>query len=727
MKLLVVTIAISIMIFATLVLAAGFNIDFLNLRETIPNTVALDSYIKIKAVNAWEFLGGRSLDLNSVIVGIIDTGVTTFHPEFEGVNFGNTPSDAKIDFGILDSETGEIETHGTNVAGIIGANNISKVVGENYVFPHMNGVISGVANPSIDYTLEIRAIDLSNLGVTTLFSAAKSIFDLANNGAEVINLSFGGSVFSPVSLPLFFSSFFAHPDIIFAVAAGNNDGSANFFAPAALGDNLDNVITVGATNAGDGRAIDSNFGNAVNISAPGDAVFSPRFFTQPLDIIGDYEFFSGTSASAPMVTGVAGILKALEPEYQKTSSTLVMDPATIKATLISSADPIDTGEPDKPLGKDCFNFVSGTHTGCRLNAHRAVAWWFPPAAVNLEEPINTTIDSIELTWTKPDDFAFTTPDFVSYKIFRDINSNVDTNDTLVKTETDLNQLSFTDAGLTPGTQHFYKVFVFDGAGLSSGSNEVSTTTVAAEPPSPFENTSIRPRFTDFATRIQWRRILDPDFAFYEVFRNGDIVFTTTTQIVGSFIDTALPIGTSAYSVKVTNQAGLSVTADVGSVRKFAQNEIVVNPPGVPEPGDTSFPASVILPRLAIPFGVFGCPTEILVGFCIGPVIELSNFILDSFGHVSKLKVFSLTFNDFKINGRDQARIIVHIGDLFAIIGGLAQDRDYRLINTFLGLAPLFRKDETKNISFFVPVIGSFDLILQSNNQARIAGTLEILP
>lgn len=386
MKFLTATIAISVIIFATLVLAASFNIDFLNLRETIPNTVALDAYLKVKAVNAWQFLNEKSLDLNPVIIGIIDTGVSTFHPEFEGVNFGNTPANARIDFGIFNSDTGKVETHGTNVAGIIGANNLSATSGANYIFPHMNGIVSGLANPSIDYTLEVRTIDFGDLGVTTLFSATRSIFDLANSDAETVNLSFAGSAFNPLAIPIFFSSFRAHPDITFVVAAGNNSSNAEFFVPAALGDNLDNVITVGAT-IDDGRTVDSNFGSAVNISAPGDAVFSPRFFTPPLDITGDYEFFGGTSASAPMVTGVAGILKALEPEYQKYTLGLQMTPAKIKEILIKSADPIFTNNPDeqsKLLGQGCS---SESHRGCRLNAHRAVAWFFPPTPVTLNTPV----------------------------------------------------------------------------------------------------------------------------------------------------------------------------------------------------------------------------------------------------------------------------------------------------------------------------------------------------
>lgn len=374
-----------VLIGITKIWAATFNIDFLNLREAQPKTITLDAYLKIKAIDAWQFLNSRAFNISPVTIGVIDTGVTSFHPEFKGVNFGNSQANAKIDFGVFNPDIEKVETHGTNVNGIIGANNISATSSVNYVFPHMSGIVSGVN--SLEYVLNNRRIDLSGLGVSTLFSSVKNIFELANSGAKVINLSFGGSVFNPAALPTFFTTFSSYRDIVFVTAAGNNNIDAKKVIPAALGDNLDNVITVGGSTLLDGRESSSNFGSAVNIAAPADAVHSPKFFEEPLDLIGDYEFFSGTSAATPIVTGVAAILKALEPEYQKFTQGLLMSPAKIKEILIKSADPINTGEPDKLLGIDCFNFNPLVHTGCQLNALRAIIWLFPPNTIILNQPI----------------------------------------------------------------------------------------------------------------------------------------------------------------------------------------------------------------------------------------------------------------------------------------------------------------------------------------------------
>ncbi|MBI2451251.1 MAG: S8 family serine peptidase [Parcubacteria group bacterium] len=346
---LLILIIVSLLSLSGRVQAATFDIDSLNLQEALSKTNPPAAYFKIDLKEAWQLINTASLNLSSITIGIIDTGVDIKHPEFEGVKFGNTPLDAKID-------VGNLESHGTNVAGIIGANNISSASSANYILPQMNGVVSGVKN--LDYTLENRKISKS-LGIITVFSVNNKIFELSNSGAQIINLSLSG-LFN-ISADIFFSAnFFVHSNIFFVVSAGNDNTSASLAAPANLSF-LDNVITIGATTLNDQRKADSNFGVSVNITAPGESVFSPTFFAPPLDL-SDYEFFSGTSASAPMVTGVAAILKAIKPE---------LTPGEIKDILQKSADPIKT---DKPLGSGCFdpNNNSQGFNGCRLNAFKAV-------------------------------------------------------------------------------------------------------------------------------------------------------------------------------------------------------------------------------------------------------------------------------------------------------------------------------------------------------------------
>lgn len=468
---LIITIIFLVTFYPPDAIAAQSRIDFLNLNEL---TVGLfNAYDRVSVAGAWRFLNDRVVNLSPLTIGVIDTGYDSKHHEFEeGVNTGNTPANAKSDSGVLIS--GILYSHGTNVAGIIGANNISAPSSANYIWPHMNGIISGVHN--LNYRLEMRKMGF------TLFDVLGSISDSVEKGAKIINLSFGKN--EPISNLIFFMKFNATPDVLYIVSAGNFEFDflginiegipAELTSPAGLGDNLNNVITVGASTLDDKRASFSNFGSAVNVAAPGDKVWSPTFFRGSFDL-SDYQFFSGTSASAPMVTGVAGLLKALEPEYQKHITGLAMSPEKIKEVLVKSADPIQTGETNKRLGSGCYN-ETATSTGCRLNAHRAVAWYLPPESVENLTTSNITANSITLNWSKPSDFDFQNPDFASFKIFRDTNSDVDINDILVTAITNPDTTTFTDSGLTSNTAYFYKVFVFDKANLFTASNEVSAIT-----------------------------------------------------------------------------------------------------------------------------------------------------------------------------------------------------------------------------------------------------------
>ena len=382
-----------VFIFPTLFLqhtfAASFNIDFLNLQEAFPNLNLPKAYFKVGLKEAWERINGLNLNLSPVIIGIVDTGFDSKHPEFAEVNFGNTPLDAKTDSGeLIDSQ---LESHGTNIAGIIGANNISAISPINYIPPHMNGILSGVKN--LNYTLEIRKRN-KLIDKFTAFSAAKKIIETVDSGSTIVSLSFAG--FNIIGTVVFNSIFLVYPNTLFVVAAGNSNWPVAFFTPANLGA-VHNIITVGATTLNDQRDPDSNYGDAVSISAPGEFVFSPTFFQEPLGA-DDYEDFSGTSASAPMVTGVAGLIKAIKPELTS---------AQIKQILIETADPIQTGELNKRIGTGCYsNPNDPLNTGCRLNAYKAVCH---PLVLNCTPApsILTVSDiipsSVFLSWTKNTD------------------------------------------------------------------------------------------------------------------------------------------------------------------------------------------------------------------------------------------------------------------------------------------------------------------------------------
>ncbi len=349
-----------------------FRQDLANLRNQ--NSSLVRAFDKINIQNAWDLVITKNPILSPVKVGIIDSGVDIQHKEFAGelinsnitgiVDLGSTPASAKTD-NILNG-------HGTQVAGIIGASNLSGFgVSLPADSPQMNGVIAGI--PS-DYVLEIRSNPL------TVFNIIRAIRDIYDSGGRMVNMSF--SFVKSTALteeqkqfvdgqigPFRFFAFTqvlnlligSYPDITFIVSAGNENIDAENETPANI--ERDNVIAVAATNLEDERAIfgalgASNFGSSVSISAPGEKIYAPAPNNQ-------YDSnFGGTSASAPMVTGVAGLIKAIKPN---------LTPAQIKQILIETGDPIQTGEPNKRIGTGCYsNPNDPTNTGCRLNAYKAV-------------------------------------------------------------------------------------------------------------------------------------------------------------------------------------------------------------------------------------------------------------------------------------------------------------------------------------------------------------------
>lgn len=342
--------------------AQSANTDLINLRTNFPTLVR--AYDKIKIFDAWSVINAKLAQFSHVSVGIIDTGIDAQHPEFNNVNFENSPISALEDKAI-EFPNGLPSGHGTAVAGIISANNLSssQILPQNS--PQMNGIIAGIANPS--YTIESRSA--RGLSTSVKIDSIISTFPVSS----IINISFKQvdclilNIFCVKTedfnnlTKLYQETFAANPDKTFVIAAGNDDINVQKSIPSNI--NLPNTIVVAASNLEDNRATfgflggSSNFGAGISISAPGLEIYAPairgkgNFPTNGSEAFNYKTDFSGTSASAPMVTGVAGLIKAIRPE---------LSPAQIKniLTKTENTDPVIT-ESDKPIGR-------------RLNALKAV-------------------------------------------------------------------------------------------------------------------------------------------------------------------------------------------------------------------------------------------------------------------------------------------------------------------------------------------------------------------
>jgi subtilisin family serine protease len=196
--------------------------------------------------------------------------------------------------------SGSNASHGTHVAGIAAASG-------------NNGVgISGAA-----WNAKIMAIKgFPDFGQYAKISDLLSgIYYAVNNGAHIINASWGSS-YEPGQAEIDAFQFALDNNVIPIVAAGNEALVAQFTTPAGI----PGVFTVGSINSSIELSQFSNYGNAVDILAPGgDSTYggwgSEEYIlsTYPTDV-GGYGLLKGTSMAAPYVSGVAALIKSVNME-----------------------------------------------------------------------------------------------------------------------------------------------------------------------------------------------------------------------------------------------------------------------------------------------------------------------------------------------------------------------------------------------------------------------------
>jgi serine protease len=198
--------------------------------------------------------------------------------------------------------------------------------------------------------------------------------------AQVINLSLGDSDKMGCSA--------AYQSVINAVlargitraivaSAGNDDDDVANHTPA----NCQNVISVAATNSNGDKASFSNFG-AVTLSAPGNNIYVlvNSGLQGPID--DTVNRYSGTSFSAPMVTGAVSLMLALAPS---------LTTAQIRSILTTSAKAFLPGS-------SCSTANCGAGLLDAGAAVRAAATTAPGTPVSLVEYYNATLDHYFITW-----------------------------------------------------------------------------------------------------------------------------------------------------------------------------------------------------------------------------------------------------------------------------------------------------------------------------------------
>lgn len=278
-----------------------------------------------------------------------------FNVDFDGRKIvGDDPYDL-MDLGYGDGNPKnrvKDESHGTHVAGIIAAE-------------RNNGLgVNGVAN-----NVQIMSIRAVPNGDEYDKDIALGIRYAVDNGAKIINASFGKS-FSPDSEWVFDAiKYAAANDVLIVHAAGNDgldlDDPENPNYPNDQIDSnskeiADNVITIGALNGKYGSEMVASFSNYgkmnVDVFAPGAKIYS----TMPEN---EYEFQNGTSMAAPMVSGIAALIRSHYPKLSASDVKRIL----IESGLGSTTSVILAGDAEKSKP-----FDEVTKSGKIVNAYNAL-------------------------------------------------------------------------------------------------------------------------------------------------------------------------------------------------------------------------------------------------------------------------------------------------------------------------------------------------------------------
>lgn len=278
----------------------------------LPNQFYLGT---VRAIEAWDVNKGSS----SITIAIVDSGGDLVHEDLaaniriladavgDGIdNDGN---------GWIDDDRGwdfvGDNINNLNDPNFIGDNDPQLVTGGNVG----HGVsVAGCASAVPDNTKGIAGVGFNTKLLftkhtpdnqptsTSVYLGYDGILYAALSGADIINCSWGGTFRSEIIQDMI--NFITEDLGVLLVAAAGNTGIEAPFYPAAY----DNVLSVTAVTNTNTKAIFSNFGSFVDVSAPGVGIFTTAYGNA-------YTSIQGTSFSSPITAGAAALVKAQFPTY----------------------------------------------------------------------------------------------------------------------------------------------------------------------------------------------------------------------------------------------------------------------------------------------------------------------------------------------------------------------------------------------------------------------------
>lgn len=223
---------------------------------------------KIACPAGWDRTRGDA----GVVIAIVDTGIDLNHSDLSGKIVPG------YDFVNRDSSPQDDNGHGTHCAGIAAAKTDNSI---------------GIAG--IGFNCRLMGVKVLDRNGSGWFSdVASGIVWATDHGAKVISLSLGGSSGSAALADAV--NYAWNRNVVVCAAAGNGNTTS-----AAYPAYYTNCIAVASTQSNDTRSSFSNYGNWVDVAAPGSTIYSTYLGNQ-------YRNLSGTSMATPAVAGLAGLV-----------------------------------------------------------------------------------------------------------------------------------------------------------------------------------------------------------------------------------------------------------------------------------------------------------------------------------------------------------------------------------------------------------------------------------
>jgi len=288
------------------------TIGFYSYTPTDPEFAGQHGLQLVRAHDAWD-IGATGV---SETITVLDSGLDRSHSDF------GTPGNCQL----AENDCGGVNTdalgHGTQVAGVVAAktNNGVGVAGVSYGSKIHSIVVSADASIT-DAEMAQGFVDAAAYGISSVINASFGTLNAFGNWAPVC-AAINSAVLSGVT-----------PIAVVVNGAGNNNSNGSFY-PARCNDTTlpahagltDKTLLITVANSAsvaggvcgsvvDQRCIDSNYGDWIDISAPGSAI-------RTTTLSNAYTSASGTSFSAPMVSGAAAILKSCGVPFAQIESTL---------------------------------------------------------------------------------------------------------------------------------------------------------------------------------------------------------------------------------------------------------------------------------------------------------------------------------------------------------------------------------------------------------------------